>query len=63
VIRRLEELTVAKNAKKGVNVMMNGSYGNGSGGGWLVMGVALVVMALAVTGLVLYLQRRRSGPK
>lgn len=46
--------------------MMTGGYGNGSGGGWLVMGLmGLVGIALvvAVTALVLYIQRRGSGPK
>jgi hypothetical protein len=42
--------------------MMNGGYGNGSGGGWLVMGLMLLVAVAAVTALVLYFQRRGSGP-
>lgn len=43
--------------------MMTGGYGNGSGGGWLVMGLIGIALVVAVTALVLYIQRRGSGPK
>jgi hypothetical protein len=43
--------------------MMNDGYGNGFGGGWMVMGLIGLGLVVLVTVLVLLFRRRGSGPK
>ena len=43
--------------------MMNGEYGNGFGGGWMVMGLMGIGLVVLVIVLVLFFRRRGSGPK